>query len=316
MAEQPVASGASAMPDLAVCAVVVTYRPDIALLTALLDALESQVGSVVVVDNASPGSILRSLPEGRDRVESLPLPGNLGLATALNMGIARARMQQGVSHVLLMDQDSVPEPGMVATLKAALDQQSRRMKVAAAGPHFRDPREGEDAPFVRIRFPFNRRLHCEGDQAVVACDFLITSGSLIPLAALDNVGGMDDELFIDNVDLEWCFRAASKGYALLGVCGARMLHHHGAERYRVPGLSRGIVVHTPRRLYYMMRNRVLLYRRAYTPVRWIAQDVPRLIAKLLLFGLLVPPRRNNLRCMLAGLKTGIAGRASPPPPID
>ena len=316
MPEQPVASGASAMPDLAVCAVVVSYRPDIALLTALLDSLESQVGHVVVVDNASPESAFRGLCEGRDRVELLPLPENLGLATALNMGIARARARQGVSHVMLMDQDSVPETGMVVALKTAFDAWPENTKVAAAGPRFRDPREGEDAPFVRVRFPFNRRVHCTGDRVAVACDFLITSGSLIPLAVLDSVGDMDDGLFIDNVDLEWCFRAASKGYALLGVCGARMLHHHGAERHRLPGLPRGIVVHTPRRLYYMMRNRVLLYRRAYTPARWIAQDVPRLIVKLLLFALLVAPRRQNLRCMLAGLKAGIAGRTAPPPDID
>jgi rhamnosyltransferase len=316
MPEQPVAPGADVVLELAVCAVVVTYRPDSALLKALLDSLESQVGRVVVVDNASPGAVLRGLCAGRDRVELLSLPENLGLATALNRGIARARAMPGISHVMLMDQDSVPESGMVAALKAALDHQSQRTKVAAAGPHFRDPREGGDAPFVRIRFPFNRQLRCAGGDDAVICDFLITSGSLIPLASLDNVGDMDDGLFIDNVDLEWCFRAASKGYALLGVCEARMLHHHGADRYRVPGLSRGIVVHTPHRLYYMMRNRVLLYQRAYTPARWIAQDVPRLIVKLLLFALLVPPRRQNLRCMLAGLKAGIAGRTSPPSETD
>jgi rhamnosyltransferase len=118
------------------------------------------------------------------------------------------------------------------------------------------------------------------------------------------------------VDLEWCFRATSKGYALFGVCGARMLHHHGATRHRVPGVPRGVVVHTPRRLFYMMRNRVLLYRRAYTPRRWIAQDLPRLVVKFLLFALLIPPRRKNLRRMLAGLRSGIAGRAMPPPAND
>ncbi|HEY7873031.1 MAG TPA: glycosyltransferase family 2 protein, partial [Rudaea sp.] len=72
----------------------------------------------------------------------------------------------------------------------------------------------------------------------------------------------------------------------------------------------------PRRLFYMMRNRVLLYRRAYTPRRWIAQDVPRLVVKFLLFALLIAPRRKNARCMLAGLRAGIAGRIAPPPDTD
>lgn len=311
-------SGAAAAfvrePD--VCAVVVTYHPDAELLAAQLEALQAQAGCVVVVDNATPGPSVRELCAAMPRIELLSLTENLGLAAALNAGITRARGKPGVAHVLLMDQDSVPEPGMLTALKAALDRQSQQARVAAVGTRFHDPREGVDAPFVRIRFPVNRQLHCSGDCDEVPCDFLITSGSLIPLEVLDRVGSMDEGLFIDNVDLEWCFRAMAKGYALFGVCGARMLHHHGATRHRVPGLPRGVVVHAPRRLFYMMRNRVLLYRRTYTPRRWIAQDVPRLVVKFLLFALLIAPRRKNVRCMLAGLRAGIAGRAAPPPDTD
>lgn len=315
MPEQSPAAGTLARePD--VCAVVVTYHPDAKLLAAQLEALQAQAGCVVVVDNATPGSSVRELCVAYPRTELLSLTENLGLAAALNAGITHARAKSGVTHVLLMDQDSVPEPGMVAALKAALDRQSQQARVGAVGTRFHDPREGGDAPFVRIRFPVNRQLHCNGDCNEVACDFLITSGSLIPLEVLDRVGGMDEGLFIDNVDLEWCFRAVAKGYALFGACGARMLHHHGATRHRVPGLPRGVVVHTPRRLFYMMRNRVLLYRRTYTPRRWIAQDVPRLVVKFLLFALLIAPRRKNARCMLAGLRAGIAGRVAPPPDTD
>jgi rhamnosyltransferase len=312
MPEQSMAAGTPPR-ESDVCAVVVTYHPDVALLATQLDALQSQAGRVVVVDNATPGPAVRELCAAWPNVELLALTENLGLAAALNAGITAARAKPGVAHVLLMDQDSVPEPGMVAQLKAALGRQSRHARVAAVGPRFHDPREGVDAPFVRIGFPVNRQLHCDGDCNDVACDFLITSGSLVPLRALDGIGGMDESLFIDNVDLEWCFRATSKGYALFGVCGARMLHHHGATRHRVPGVPRGVVVHTPRRLFYMMRNRVLLYRRACTPRRWIAQDVPRLVVKFLLFALLIAPRRKNVRCMLAGLRAGIAGHATPPP---
>jgi rhamnosyltransferase len=297
-----------AAPDPSVVAVLVSHRPDLALLRASLDALAAQAGWVVVVDNASPGSGVRGICAAYRNVELVPLPENRGLAAALNEGIAHARARSGVSHVLLMDQDSVPEAGMVDALKRVMDRLAETRKVAAVGPRFRDPREASDAPFVHIRFPVNRQLLCDGDRAEVACDFLITSGSLIPLAVLHAVGGMEEGLFIDNVDLEWCFRAVDRGYELFGVCDARMLHHHGAERQRVPGLPRGIVVHTPRRLFYMMRNRVLLYRRAYTPKRWVAQDLPRVIVKLLLFSLLVPPRRANLRCMLRGLRAGVRGR--------
>lgn len=295
------------------CAVLVTWQPDLATLAESLGALASQVGRVVLVDNGTPDPGFRAFCAEHPEVTLLALPENRGLAYALNAGIRYARGVPGVSHVLLMDQDSVPEPGMVGALKATLDRCGGDARVAAVGPRFRDTREAADAPFVGIRFPFNRKLRCDGSCEEIRCDFLISSGCLIPLAVLDDVGGMDDGLFVDNVDLDWCFRASAAGYALYGVCAARLRHRLGDTRRHVPGLPRGIVVHPPRRLFYMMRNRVLLYRRAYTPRRWIAQDLPRLVVKLLLFSLLVAPRRVNLRCMLAGLRAGIAGRAEPPP---
>lgn len=307
------AEAAGSGPAAAVCAVVVTYHPDLALFAALLDALAGEVGRIVVVDNASPGVAVQDACKARPGIEFLSMAENRGLAAALNAGIARARRLPQVSHVLLMDQDSVPEAGMVAYLQAALERLSKSTPVAAVGPRYRDPREEADARFVRIRFPFNRKIACTGDCESVACDFLITSGSLIPITVLDAVGGMDEGLFIDNVDLEWCFRAARRGYALFGICAARMLHHQGAARREVPGLPRGIVVHPPARLFYMMRNRVLLYRRPTTPRRWIAQDLPRVLVKLLLFSLLVSPRRTNLRSMLAGLRAGLRGQTTAPP---
>lgn len=202
---------------------------------------------------------------------------------------------------------------MVAELLRALDMLSAQAKIAAVGPRYRDAEESGDAPFVRIRFPFNRKLHC-GDACAetVRCDFLISSGSLIPLDVLDAVGGMDETLFIDNVDLEWCFRARAAGYALYGVCAARMRHRLGDSRHRLPGAPRGVIVHGPRRLFFIMRNRLLLYRRSSTPRAWIAQDIPRAFVKFLLFAIFIGPRRRHARAMLAGLHAGVRGSTEIP----
>jgi rhamnosyltransferase len=299
----------------AVCAVLVTHRPDLDILAAALDAVRAQVGALVIVDNASGDPRLRELCSAHPDLVLDSLPENRGLAAALNVGIVHARSMPRCTHVLLLDQDSVPDDGMVGALCSTLDHRAGREKVAAVGPRFHDPRERRDAPFVRIRFPFNRKLHCAEGSPAIRCDFLITSGCLIPLTVLDDIGAMDEALFIDNVDMDWSLRARAAGYALYGVCAARMRHSLGASRRRIPGVPRGIVVHPPGRLYYMMRNRTLLYRRAYTPRAWIAQDVPRLLVKLALFSIVVGPRRENLRHMLAGLRAGLAGRTDPPPAV-
>jgi len=290
-----------------IAAVVVTYRPDIAMLQVLLDALRPQVDRLWLVDNASPDlDAIRALAATR-AIDVVANDRNLGVGAALNQGIAAARAA-GCDHVLLMDQDSLPAPGMVARLHGAL--RSGAARLAAAGPAHVDARSGQVAPFVRIGFPFNRK-RCPGPGETVECDFLITSGCLIPLRALAAVGDMDAGLFIDNIDLEWCFRARARGYRLVGVADARMEHRIGDRLHWRPGGR--AAVHGPARLYTIMRNRVLLYRRRDTPGRWIAQDVPRAILKFLGFSLVVAPRAANLRAMLRGLRDGLAGREGPDP---
>jgi len=291
-----------------ICAVIVSYHPGPTAMSGLIDTVLPQVGGVVLVDNASDGdwqSTLGVTLSSRGGA-LLAQPRNLGLAAAQNIGIDWAR-SNGYSYVLLLDQDSEPDEGMVLSLLQALQTLAVTDRVAAVGPRFHDVREDRDAPFVRVGFPLNRKQWCTNDTQLVACDFLISSGALIPLAVLDQVGPMDAGLFIDNVDLEWGFRARGQGYALYGVCAATMHHRLGDARHTLPFGIGQVVVHGPSRLYYMMRNRLLLYRMPHTPRIWVAQDVPRVLTKLLLFGVMIGPRLRNLRWMLRGLRDGWHG---------
>lgn len=306
------APAAAACAD--VCAAIVTYHPQIELLRDVVAAVRPQVGRVQIFDNASPGAdVAAFFDELRAQgVQVLRSERNVGLGSALNRA-ARLAREAGFAQVLLMDQDSVVGAGMVATLQRALRDLQARGPVAAVGPQFRDQRTGEVAPFVRIAFPMNRKLYGGPGQAV-DCDFLITSGTLLPLDVLDAVGGMDEGLFIDNVDIEWSSRARHRGYRLYGICDARMQHRIG-ELVPITGLLPSLkhVVHSPTRLYYMMRNRVLLYRRAEVPRRWAAQDLPRLVLKFVGTAVFLSPRLGYLRAMLRGLRDGIAGRDGPMP---
>lgn len=286
---------------------VVTYHPDFDALRRLLEAVSSQVAALVVVANESAAAAAALAELMQVPAALLPLEQNLGLAAAQNLGIGWAR-ERGYAHVLLLDQDSEPAPGMVAALVNALQRLSATARVGAVGPRFHDLREHRDAPFVRVGFPLNRKLWCEQPDQTVPCDFLISSGSLIPMSVLDAVGGMEPGLFIDNVDLEWSFRARAAGYQLFGVCAAAMNHRLGDARRPLPFGLGAAVVHGPTRLYYMMRNRIRLYRLPHTPRIWIAQDVPRVLVKLFLFGVLIGPRRRHLRFMLRGLLDGVRGR--------
>ena len=291
-----------------VCAVAVAFLPDGDSLRQLVDRIATQVAEVVVVDNG--GGTLPGLA-----AVQLVQPTNIGLAAAQNAGIAYAR-SHGHTHVVLLDQDSLPAPDMVASLVDAVTRLSAAgHRVGAVGPRFHDSREERDAPFVKVGFPVSKKMWCR-DEPQVQCDFLIASGALIPMAVLDDVGGMAGGMFIDNVDLEWSFRVRSRGYLLYGVCGATMTHRLGDDRRPVLFGLRHITTHGPVRLYYIMRNRLMLYRLPQTPRVWTAQDLLRVPVKFLLFSVLIGPRRRNARFMVRGLFDGIRGRQGPCPMVS
>jgi rhamnosyltransferase len=47
--------------------------------------------------------------------------------------------------------------------------------------------------------------------------YVITSGSFIPISIFNDVGFMREELFIDFVDIDWCLRARAKGYEIVSL---------------------------------------------------------------------------------------------------
>lgn len=286
-----------------VCAVVVTYQPEWSVLDRLLRAIQPQVGAVVVVDNGSREDVGAWLGARNERVQACLSQGdNLGVARAQNIGIGWA-LTQGAGFVLLLDQDSEPAPDMVERLLAVARGGD---DIAAVGPFYQDPRQKATSPFIQIRgFGLVRHFPAPGRETAPV-DYLISSGSLLPAAALRRVGPMREDLFIDYIDIEWGLRAATAGLRCVGVFGARMAHDLGEAPMDFAG--RSIPIHSPLRHYYIMRNAVLLYRQRGLPRRWKWVDASRLVLKFGFYSLFTRRPTEHLRMMLLGLWHGLRGR--------
>lgn len=298
-----------------VFAVVVTYRPDLDRLAMLLQALAPQVSAIVIINNGGDASAIGELVRSRTSSACILVTKkrNIGLAAAQNEGIDLA-LRGDARYVLLLDDDSVPGVQMVARLVAALESVADTgEKVAAAGPVFTDDRSGHPSHFVRFGVLGFRRVRCDAaGPRVVNTDALISSGMLLPAPALREVGLMDESLFIDHVDTEWCLRAQSLGYRMLGVCDARLSHRLGeGSRPLLGGLR--LFQHPPIRRYFIFRNSVLLYRRRYPLLRWKIADARRLLVMLVAILFLSPPRLKQVRAAFSGVIDGLRGRSGPLP---
>lgn len=282
--------------------VIVFYHPDRACV-ARANRL-AQTWPCVVVDNTGQASNAAAL--GLDaRIDYVANGANLGIATALNQGIARL-IDAGCDSALLFDQDSEPSELLLTELPRTLAiERARNGRVALVGPAFEDVRLHGIAPFIRFRFLKLKRIEPTGTQPIDV-DYLITSGSCVNLAIWQDIGPMDEGLFIDLVDLEWCVRARKKGYAVLGAPALRLAHRLGDEPVRVFG--RNYPVHGAVRHYYIFRNMVALMKRGYVPCSWKSAELVRMPFRLVIYGLFMRPRLTHLRLSLLGIWHGLIGR--------
>jgi rhamnosyltransferase len=282
-----------------VIAVIVTYQPDRGRLDALLGAIIPQVTGGIIVDNGDDACFLPPTPGWHFS----SMKENLGIAKAQNVGIDYAR-HCDASHVLLLDQDSIPAPDMVDKLLLAL---ASVPSAACVGPNHIDPMRPKASPFVKARGIRIVPVSPTQNDNVVVSDFLVSSGCLIPMAVLETVGVMREDLFIDFVDAEWCLRARRYGLLSYGVCSTAMEHMVGSGLINVFG--RRITRHAPIRNFYQMRNAVLLFRESWISFEWKCAYAFRTICRFVIHALLAAPRLVRIKMMLLGLWDGVRGRA-------
>ena len=289
------------------CAIYVTYNPDIVVLKNAVALSLDQVKTIYIIDNGSSCPFCEAFTD-INSVEFLSLGTNMGIAAALNVGIKRAR-SDGFDFALLLDQDSVPPEGMIARYLAVFKTLGDdRQRVAALGPRYQNPQTGYSSKFVRFDWFRNTYLGTNKNPSVIPVDFLITSGSFYALNVFDDVGLFDGGLFIDHVDTEWCHRAKSRGYQCFGVWDVIMEHSLGESGLRF-WLFRWRVqpIHKPFRLYFIIRNSLLMYRMPHVPFKFISGDVLRLLRLIAVYSLFVPNKGISLTYIFKGIIDGVRG---------
>lgn len=285
---------------------IISHNPDVYELTRLVSGLVSSGCRVLVLDNDSANKDeVQKVIQGQQGVELFLLEFNIGVARAVNL-LIREGVAGGAEYVVPFDQDSQPNCDAIEVLYKAFEERGRQHHIAAIGMGIVDDYTGKASGFTSFSFPLNRRSKSpERGFVTTEADFLITSGCMISLEAISEVGGMDEGFFIDNVDLEWSFRVRSKGWKLLGCFSACLRQTIGHEPIRLPLLGLVLKSHAPARYYYMTRNRILLYRRSYSPKAWIAKDCVRAVLKLIAMLVVRGDRVQVLRYHYLGFRDGL-----------
>ena len=231
--------------------VTVNYRCWDHLRTALdglLPAAQFNNGDwqFIIVDNASGGDELEQFRERYGKVQFLENAGNLGFASANNLGARHAKGE----YLLFMNPDVVAEPTQVETLiqekeahpeialltATQFDGRGRLQKSFDQFPdlltYFRTVRS-----LMRKLLPGRNPDPRQQRKEFVRCDWI--SGSLLMLSRKDfeRLGGWSEDYWMYAEDIDICRRAADLGMARALTPSAQFTHLHGGASRRDPEVT-------------------------------------------------------------------------------
>ena len=230
-----------------VAAIIISYNPDNNLLDSV-NLLVNQVEKIIIVDNGSESEKKRNInlikEIDKQKIEAIFNEENLGIATALNIGVRKA-LRQGYNWILTMDHDSKASSNMVEKMLEVYNKidERERKEILSIFPNCVDERSQS----IEENSNMNSYEYVDAD---------ITSGNLLKAEVFDKVGFFDDSLFIDLVDTDFCMRLNEENIKMIKVRDA-ILYHSLGESQTVKSIFGKFNTsnHSALRRYYMTRNR-------------------------------------------------------------
>lgn len=289
--------------------VLVTFNPNVLHLRSVINSILDNDVFLVVVDNNSD-----NVNEIISLISSLCffkcLSQNRGIAYAQNTGI-RYALEKDCDFIWLSDQDSIYPPDYANKMQSALYNVDNNFvkEVAGIGPTFFDVNRGALQHIVRFS-PFTRKIVPGNGLNVVS--HCIASGMFIPSSMFSKVGFKNDDLFIDWVDMEWCWRAIYlNGFVVLVNGDVRMEHSLGDSNVNFLGYK--LIVRSPFRHYFMVRNACFLgVYASYLPVAVRFELVAKALIWMFIFPLIVPTKKiDHLKATFTGFYHGVLNHLGP-----
>ncbi len=219
-------------------ACVILYHPkkeDI----ANISTYSTKVEKVYILDNTEEKSN-ENLYIGMENVSYFWDGENKGLSVRLNEACKKA-IADNFDYLLTMDQDSsFLEENIDRYFKDILNFKGKE-KVAVYGLEYSENDINDTT------------------ENYIEVDHLITSASVINLQLYTEIGGFDENLFIDGVDIDYCYSALSKGFKNIKFARNFFNHSLGVRSRRgsiftLYLIKKNVSVHSSLRVYYMYRN--------------------------------------------------------------
>jgi len=211
---------------------------------SIMDQGDGLVREFIIVDNSGEFMPEESL-RGNQTIQIIKTGKNLGFGQGINLGVKKAKSP----YILIFNPDTLTLPGAIRHLLNTIENDER---IAVAGPQLLYT-DGTPQPSAR-RYPTFKYL-LNGRRSLLTrlwpqnvwsrefmyLDLLQKSGifdveavigtyMLIRKKIFDEIGGFDRRFFLFQEDTDLCRRIKNKGYRVVLVTDAKIIHKYGSSR--------------------------------------------------------------------------------------
>lgn len=263
--------------------IVILHYGEIAQTRACLAALQPDFPpdwQILLIDNGTGSHAAETLKTEFPIITPITLAENRGWAGGNNVGIDWAQQQQA-SAVCLLNNDTLAPVAALRAMLSTLDHHGPCLLHPAID--FADPTEGTQLDPAQN--PENQP--CAQNANLYPLDFAYGACLMIPMSVIEQIGNFDERFFLQLEETDFFLRARKASFPALCLTTARITHFESR--------SFGARM-TPKKLYYIARNRFLLWQKhdrsigglvrigrnmywraaleSPTPLRWLASRQP------------------------------------------
>ncbi len=160
--------------------------------------------------------------------------GNVGISKSLNLALAHAS-KDNYKWLLTMDQDTYFEENDFSLFLRSFENVNKNGLIIFSPIH--------NKKFITTN--------------IIEKKFVMTSANIINVEKSLKIDGFDENLFIDEVDHDFCFRSIINKYKIIVNENIAVNHSLGRKE------SKNITLYPALRLYYMGRNYLVIRKKYY-----------------------------------------------------
>lgn len=183
-----------------ICSIVVLYEPKGKDIENILGYIDN-VDKTYIIDNSLENNekivkpiLFKSLVYNDNKIEYVHFGENIGLCKALNYGMRKAK-SAGFEWALIMDEDSSLNTNILSVYREYIEKNDCNNIGVLAPVHLHD--RSLERSFEGVRdIPWS-----------------MTSGCLYNVNTFFEFNGFKEELFVDGLDIDYCYKICRGGTA-------------------------------------------------------------------------------------------------------